>query len=110
MDRRRFLKWLGVGVAAGAAAPSVIAKVGPTLSDVDERSPMMAGTDWFWEEHPESLCQSTFSSTMEYADYADFSALALSTALDATVSEAAAELSRQAGLSISDLYRRSIQA
>ena len=32
MDRRRFLEWLGAGVAAGAAAPSVIAKVGPTLS------------------------------------------------------------------------------
>ena len=46
MDRRRFLQWLGVGVAVGAAAPSVIAKMGPTLSsDLDERSIGMVETN-----------------------------------------------------------------
>jgi len=33
MDRRRFLRWLGVGVAAGAAAPTVVASVASALPD-----------------------------------------------------------------------------
>ena len=31
MDRRSFLKWLGVGSAVGAAAPSVIATENGTM-------------------------------------------------------------------------------
>ena len=37
MDRRSFLKWLGVGSAVGAAAPSVVSKMGPAcVADHDD--------------------------------------------------------------------------
>ena len=101
MDRRRFLRWLGVGMAVGAAAPSVIAKVGPAcVADHDDGSIGMAGTDWDLEEHP---CHYTTSPISQYADYAAFSSLSLSSALDATVSEPAAELSHRLGVELSQL-------
>jgi hypothetical protein len=115
MDRRRFLRWLGVGMAVGAAAPSVIAKVLPAVSGKvqthpwdypayldDDRAIGMAGTDWDIEEHP--ICQSTTQSIMQYEDYANFSSLALASAIDASVLESAAELSKSLGSEINKLH------
>jgi hypothetical protein len=101
MNRRSFLKWLGVGSAVGAAAPSVLSSMGPAcVADYDDRSIGMAGTDWDLEEHPAQYADTTFG---QYADYSNFSEFAVRSSIDDMVSETAAKLGRLHGSSISHL-------
>jgi hypothetical protein len=74
MNRRRFLSWLGAGVVAGVVAPAAVKASAPTLLG-------------------EEQCQYIPQSMSQYADYADFSAISLTSAIDAAVIESANELS-----------------
>ena len=73
MNRRGFLKALGVGTAAAACAGSI----------------GMAGFDWI--DTGESSGFATPILT-EYADYTNFSQMAISTAMDETIQKVAKEL------------------
>lgn len=82
MNRRNFLKFLGVGVAVAAAAPSVVAALEPVCQTQAPIAAVIA----------------------EYSDYVNFSDLAIARAIDAHVSEAAAQLGHQAGLTLNALH------
>jgi hypothetical protein len=76
MNRRKFFKWLGAGVAVAAIAPTALLREDPSLSG--------------WVAH-DFISPSPFN---EYGDYTNFSSFAISTAIDDSVSSAAQELSR----------------
>jgi hypothetical protein len=86
MNRRKFFKWLGTGVAVAAVAPTVLLREAPSLSG--------------WVAH-DFISPSPFN---EYGDYTNFSSLAIARSIDESVSNAARELSFRAGQSISELY------
>jgi hypothetical protein len=94
MNRRKFLKWLGVGVAGAAVAPSAFFSEGPTCvaapkaysTYVMGRNAMIAG----------------------YVDYVNFSDFAISAAIDEHVSNAAKELGEAHGRRISYLYETTV--
>lgn len=90
LNRRKFFKWVGVGVAASAVAPSVI-KAAESLCVA-----------------PKTLTYTTYvmgkdAIIGEYANYCNFSSMAIASAMDEAVADSAKELSYQAGLSISEL-------
>lgn len=91
MNRRKFFKWLGVGIAGAAVAPSLSTIMGPQC--VAAEFPLGASL----------LAGGTLSS---YADYSSFSELALTAHIDEIVSQAAAELGAAAGQSIAALQMR----
>lgn len=89
MNRRKFLKWLGVGSAAVVAAPSVLASLGTDCVAVD---PLLGAV----------VPAGAFIS--EYASYTNFSSFALSAPIDSVVANAAKELGEAAGRDIASLY------
>lgn len=72
MNRRSFLKWMGVGVAGVVVAPSVLLSEGPACVAPD------AG----------------FATIAAYEDYANFSSFSLAAAIDTHVLQAAKELGK----------------
>jgi hypothetical protein len=87
MNRRGFLRNLGIGTAVVAASGSI----------------GMAGFDWFMEENPNF---SPFSAeVLEYVDYTNFSQYAISASIDEMVTNTAQELSRSFGLEIDNLIK-----
>ena len=85
MDRRKFLRFLGIGTAAVAVAPTALFTEGPACV----AAPIAA---------PECAVISG------YADYASFSSLAIATALDEQMRDACKELAYRAGQSTAALY------
>ncbi len=90
MNRRKFFKWLGVGIAGAAVAPSLSTVMGPecVAKEIAPYTPFM----------PHLVEQ--------YADYSSFSDFALIAAMDSIVAQAADELGAAAGRSIADLHAR----
>lgn len=83
MNRRSFLKFLGVGAAAVAVAPALIHEaVVPAATQVE--APIVA-------------------TIAGYYDYANFSSFAIAASIDECVANAAAELGRAHGERISRL-------
>ena len=85
MNRRSFFKKAATGAAVLAVAGN----------------PAMAGFDWFMEENPD---YNPFSAeVLEYADYTNFSRLAITSSIDSMIEEAAAELGKAHGRRIAAL-------
>ena len=84
MNRRGFLKMLGIGAATAAVSPTLAFKLAKTTG-----VRRAVGT------------QAVIS---EYVDYASFSSMSIAAAIDPVVASAAAELGRRAGEDISTLY------
>jgi len=83
MNRRSFLKYLGVGAAVGVVAPATL---------------IPKGTEVAWQ--PETIPMAHMPHFIpQYVDYVNFSEFSLSSAIDASVTEAAAELMKTHGLS-----------
>jgi hypothetical protein len=82
MNRRSFLKWLGVGTAVAAVAPTLLSMDVPAAV----ATPAAYSTYVMGKE-------ATIGS---YADYVSFSNFAISAAIDEAVSNAAEELSHHA--------------
>lgn len=78
MNRRRFLSWLGVGVAVGVVAPATVISMVPSMSG---------------SAVTETICLSTPASIGTYADYISFSDISIAKAIDEAVTKAAKELS-----------------
>jgi len=79
MNRRNFLKWLGVGSAAAVVAPSIL------LSK-------------------ESVCATPIAANVnQYSDYSNFSQFALEADWDEVVMQVAKELGAAAGRDIAAL-------
>ncbi len=82
MNRRSFLRFLGVGVAAAVVAPMAVKAVVPFEFDKIIES---------------TQCQEPITASIgEYADYASFSDFQIASAIDASVNEAAAQLGYRA--------------
>lgn len=111
MNRRKFFKWLGVGIAGAAVAPSLATPMGPgcvaTSCSCSGRS--------FWEGRCEYCqahklvcgCDRTKGCTcpvLSYADYSNFSQFALIASMDETVMQCAKELGEAAGRDIAALH------
>jgi len=110
MNRRKFFRWLGLGTAVAAAAPSTLLAMGPacveTCCSCSGRSFWEGACDYCHENVMECGCNRTKGCTckvLDYRDYASFSMVSVNESIDRMVSDAAAELSRQAGLSIREL-------
>lgn len=90
MNRRKFFKWLGVGIAGAAVAPSALLAMEPVCvtRELAQYTPFMP-----------HLVEG-------YADYSNFSSFALTEAIDKAVAQAAAELGAAAGRDISALNNR----
>lgn len=90
LNRRKFFKWLGAGVAASAVAPSVL-KAAESLSVA-----------------PKTLTYSTYIMGKDafiggYVDYANFSSFALASAIDEVVDNSAKELGYRHSLLLNEL-------
>lgn len=88
MNRRKFLSWLGVGVVGAAVAPTALLSPGPACVAVD---PLLGVA---------VPCDAVIGS---YAEYCSFSSLAIATAIDDLVANAAKELGEAAGRDIAAL-------
>lgn len=91
MDRRKFLKFLGVGAAAVVAAPALLTEA--------VAAPVATSTCY------QTYIMGKSAIIGGYADYAKFSDFALASSIDEVVSNTAAELGRQAGESVRQLHR-----
>lgn len=99
MKRRSFLRLAGAVAAVGMVAPAAVKFCSDPWCD----SIAGEGIIPHDELHKEVQCPSTEEFIAEYADYANFSAFAIATAIDASVSETAAQLSLQSGRAIANL-------
>jgi hypothetical protein len=84
MNRRKFLRWLGVGIAGAAVAPSVLAAMEPSCV----AAPVVGYRTYLISE-----CAIINS----YANYVNFSDFALAASIDEVVANAAKELGEAAG-------------
>ncbi len=82
MNRRKFFKWLGAGVAAVVVAPTTLFKEESVCVAPAGYRTYVMGKDAF---------------IAGYADYSNFSEFADSAAIDEAVSNAAKELGARAG-------------
>lgn len=94
MNRRKFFKWLGVGTAVAAVAPSALLAEGPAC--VAEIAPALPAV--------------TAAVIGEYSNYYSFSSLAIATAIDESLAETAKELAYRAGQGVKELYAVHAQA
>lgn len=76
MNRRGFLKWVGVGAAAVVVAPKALLKAGEVIPS--EAAPVV---ERVW---------------LQYGDYVNFSSFVISSAIDESVSNTAKQLSEAA--------------
>jgi TAT (twin-arginine translocation) pathway signal sequence len=88
MNRRKFLKWLGVGVAGAAVAPSALSLLEPACV-----------------AEPATFALMSDAIVGEYFNYVNFSSFALATAIDESVQNAAAELGLAHARRIDALYK-----
>ena len=96
LNRRKFFKWLGVGVAASAVAPSVIAECGdPWCGSIAGEG--IVPHDELHSYKPEIV------SHNEYADYVNFSNFKLARAIDEVVAKSAKEMGYRHGLLLNEL-------
>ena len=79
MNRRTFLKWLGVGTAIAAVAPSTLLPEAPACV-----------------AEPIAVAPAVCATIGEYADYCNFSSMAIAAAIDEAVLNAAEELGKAA--------------
>jgi hypothetical protein len=111
MNRRKFLSWLGVGSAAVAVAPYALLNGEP----VYVAGCSCAGQS-FWDGRCEYCnihkmecgCDRSKGCTcpvLTFTDYRNFSSFAIASSIDSMVSQSAAELGHQAGLSLRQLHR-----
>jgi hypothetical protein len=109
MNRRSFLTFLGVGMAAVVVAPVAVKAVVPSSFDTSDfhectcgaPKPLIGTAEEWCPVHGSKEClESITASTKEYADYESFSDFQISSAIHASVNEAAAQLGYRAGLSI----------
>ena len=115
MNRRRFLKWLGVGSAAVVVAPIAIAAAEPSMSggfhyDVVKADAFhcTCSARSFWEGRCD-YCMAhlgTEEPIKSYADYSNFSDMQLNAALDDIISNTAKELGEAAGRDIAALQAK----
>jgi hypothetical protein len=101
MNRRKFLKWLGVGTAAAVVAPSAIAEC------TDPWCGSIAGEGIIPHDELHSWNATTYYNTMgldTYNDYSSFSQFAIESSIDQVVQNAAKELGAAAGRDISALH------
>jgi len=91
MNRRTFLKWLGVGTAIAAVAPSTLLPEAPAC--VAEPAAGYA-----------TYVMGQNAMIGEYCNYVNFSDFAISAAIDEVVSNAAEELGNASARRINYLY------
>jgi hypothetical protein len=94
VNRRKFLNWLGAGVAVGAVAPTALLS---KEADLPNNWPST------WVPHDE-VFQSPWVPG-EYNDYVNFSSFAIATAMDESVTNAASELGKAHSRRIEELVR-----
>jgi hypothetical protein len=106
MNRRKFLNWLGVGTAAVAVAPSVLPVCEDPWCGSIAGEGIIPHDELHNSDDMECGCSRLKGCTCKVLtadDYSSFSQFALTASISSMVSDAAAELSRQAGLSIHEL-------
>lgn len=82
MNRRKFLKWIGLGAIAATIAPQFLERIDPVLNIPVPVNAVIG----------------------EYNNYANFSSFAVKESIDEVVENSAIELGYQVGQSISLLY------
>lgn len=90
MNRRKFFRWLGVGSVAAVVAPSTLLFSEPSSFDKLKA------------EH--KVCDLADYGN-RYANYTNFSAYALASAIDDSVSYAASELGSRSGLMLNEMVK-----
>lgn len=118
MNRRSFLKWLGVGTAGVAVAPSAVKAVESTVPYKHDsancpacgfQKPELRCTCPVTEEGPMCPVHGCHNPS-GYANYANFSQHTVEESIDKIVSDAAHELGYQAGKTQSDLWKAAFDA
>lgn len=99
MDRRKFLKRLGLGAAAVAVAPKAIEAV---CSCASSFKPLVGTAEEWCSVHGTPIVE-CMPVLKDYADYTNFSEFASCEEIDAIVTKAAEELSRSAGEELAKL-------
>jgi TAT (twin-arginine translocation) pathway-exported protein len=92
MNRRKFLKWLGVGTAAVVVAPSALKLLEPASV---APAPTIGYTTYIMGKD---------AVISDWYEYANFSQFAIAADFDAAVQACAEELGHAAGLEISRLH------
>lgn len=99
MDRRKFLKRLGIGAATVTVAPKAIEAVCTCASGF---KPLIGTSEDWCDIHGAPLAECS-SVVRDYGDYANFSSFANCQQIDDVVMKAAEELGRSAGEELSKL-------
>ena len=92
VNRRSFLKWLGVGSVAVVAAPTVVDAVVPSASDKPEWA-----KGWVENPRPRAVIE-------DYNEYSNVSQFFLDSPIDPVVSKAAEAYGKAHGQRIANLY------
>lgn len=100
MDRRKFLKRLGIGAAVAVAAPIAVEAVCSCASGF---KPLIGTAEEYCDIHGIPLVE-CMPVLKDFADYTDFSSFANCEEIDAVVMKAAEELGKAHGQSIANLY------
>lgn len=91
MNRRAFLRWMGVGTVAVVAAPAALKAMGPAPVTKSYNFVQQAALT----PPPELVCHPVYIA--EYNEYANFSSFALESAIDESVENAAKQLAEAHG-------------
>lgn len=112
LNRRKFFKWLGVGTAVAAVAPSVLTSMEPAVTGNVLVAQAIHGmqlscscaSDSFWDG-PCEYCQRQpkVTSYNEYVDYANFSSFAIANSIDEAVNDVAIELAYRQKVLLNEL-------
>lgn len=102
MNRRSFLKRLGIGAAVAVAAPIAVEAVCGCASG---SKPLIGTAEEWCDIHGTPLVECV-PVLKDYADYTDFSSFVNCQEFDVIVTQAAEELGRSFGERISTLYCR----
>ena len=104
MDRRSFLKKLGIGAATVAVAPIAVEAVCGCASGF---KPLIGTAEEWCEVHGTPLVE-CMPILKDYVGYTNFSQFASCEEIDAVVMQAAEELGRSFGERISNLYASAV--